>query len=203
MTNGVNHPGRIEIGDLDMWSFAACPGASVAVTINEVPVGPGTPDPGFWPWIRLYNSAGALASNGSAYGDTVAQINAHGDAAGHIHPRGQHGRFRLRRHRRLHRQGAGGRGLVRPSPTTVPDSYTTAVNTALNVAAPGVLGNDISNGGGAMTAELVGIRSPLARSCSMRTAASRLRLQRVHRRGDLHVSRRQQLRSREHGATSR
>ena len=119
MTNGVTHPGRIEIGDLDMWSFAACLGASVAVTINEVPVGPGTPDPGFWPWIRLYNSAGALASNGSAYGDTLAQINAHGDAAGHIHPRGQHGRFRLRRHRRLHRQGAGGRGLV-PKPDDGP-----------------------------------------------------------------------------------
>ena len=154
MTNGVTHPGRIEIGDLDMWSFAACPGASVAVTINEVPVGPGTPDPGFWPWIRLYNSAGALASNGSAYGDTVAQIN---------HTVTQPGIFTLVVSTADSGYDATGDYTVRvqvvggscPSPTTVPDSYTTAVNTALNVAAPGVLGNDISNGGGAMTAELV------------------------------------------------
>ena len=154
MTNGVTHPGRIEIGDLDMWSFAACPGASVAVTINEVPVGPGTPDPGFWPWIRLYDSAGALASNGSAYGDTVAQIN---------HTVTQPGTFTLVVSTADSGYDATGDYTVRvqvvggscPSPTTVPDSYTTAVNTALNVAAPGVLGNDISNGGGAMTAELV------------------------------------------------
>ena len=58
-----------------MWSFAACPGASVVVTINEVPVGSGTPDPGFFPWIRLYNSLGAVVSGGSQAGDTQAQIS--------------------------------------------------------------------------------------------------------------------------------
>ena len=40
-------------------------------------------------------------------------------------------------------------------PTAVPDSYSTAFNTLLTVAAPGVLGNDNSNGGGAMTAAIV------------------------------------------------
>ena len=40
-------------------------------------------------------------------------------------------------------------------PTTSNDSYTATVNTPLTVAAPGVLGNDNSNGGGAMSAELV------------------------------------------------
>ena len=40
-------------------------------------------------------------------------------------------------------------------PTAVDDSYTTSFNTPLNVPAPGVLGNDSSNGGGAMTALLV------------------------------------------------
>lgn len=40
-------------------------------------------------------------------------------------------------------------------PTTVADAYSTAFNTPLNVAAPGVLANDNTNGGGAMTASLV------------------------------------------------
>ncbi|MDH4066307.1 MAG: Ig-like domain-containing protein, partial [Acidobacteriota bacterium] len=40
-------------------------------------------------------------------------------------------------------------------PTTFADAYSTAVNTPLNVASPGVLANDNTNGGGAMTAELV------------------------------------------------
>jgi Tol biopolymer transport system component len=42
-----------------------------------------------------------------------------------------------------------------PPPTTAPDSYTTAFNTALSVAAPGVLANDDSRGAGSMTASLV------------------------------------------------
>ena len=41
-----------------------------------------------------------------------------------------------------------------PPPTAVADSYATAFNTALTVAAPGVLGNDNANGGGTMTAVL-------------------------------------------------
>ena len=39
-----------------------------------------------------------------------------------------------------------------PPPTTVDDAHSTPLNTPLNVAAPGVLANDNSNGGGAMTA---------------------------------------------------
>ncbi len=58
----------------------------------------------------------------------------------------------------------GGPGNVSPvtitvnppaPPTSSADSYTTAFNTALNIAAPGVLANDNSNGGGAMTATIV------------------------------------------------
>ncbi|MEZ5284762.1 MAG: hypothetical protein R2712_08145 [Vicinamibacterales bacterium] len=75
MANGATYPGRIGIGDLDMWSFTACAGSPLVVTINEVPVGPGVPDPGFWPWIRLYNPAGALVPGGSQYGNTLAQVS--------------------------------------------------------------------------------------------------------------------------------
>ena len=42
-----------------------------------------------------------------------------------------------------------------PVPTTANDAYGTALNTPLAVAAPGVLANDNSNGGGALTAALV------------------------------------------------
>lgn len=52
-----------------------------------------------------------------------------------------------------------GRGMFRTAtaasvPTALNDSYATPVNTPLTVAAPGVLANDNSNGGGAMTASL-------------------------------------------------
>jgi hypothetical protein len=42
-----------------------------------------------------------------------------------------------------------------PSPTAVNDAFNVLVNAQLNAAAPGVLANDNSNGGGAMTAVLV------------------------------------------------
>ena len=41
------------------------------------------------------------------------------------------------------------------SPTTTDDAYSTPYLTTLTITAPGVLGNDSSNGGGAMTAELL------------------------------------------------
>ncbi len=44
---------------------------------------------------------------------------------------------------------------VSSPPTTVNDAYSTPFQTPLQVAAPGVLSNDNSNGGGAMTASLV------------------------------------------------
>jgi extracellular elastinolytic metalloproteinase len=45
--------------------------------------------------------------------------------------------------------------VVGVPPTTVSDTYETPYLTTLNLAAPGVLANDSSNGGGAMTAELL------------------------------------------------
>ena len=38
MSENVNHAGRIEIGDVDMWSFGACQGQALTLTIAEVPV---------------------------------------------------------------------------------------------------------------------------------------------------------------------
>ena len=60
--NGGNHPGRIEVGDLDMWTFTAGQNETAVVSIGEVPVGTGVPDPGFWPWIRIYGPLGAFSA---------------------------------------------------------------------------------------------------------------------------------------------
>jgi YVTN family beta-propeller protein len=49
-----------------------------------------------------------------------------------------------------------GRAIGGNPPTAVNEGYQTAINTPLNVAAPGVLANDQSNGGGAMSTQLVG-----------------------------------------------
>ncbi|MEZ5284763.1 MAG: hypothetical protein R2712_08150 [Vicinamibacterales bacterium] len=32
------------------------------------------PDPGFWPWIRIYGPQGALVGGGSQYGDQAAEV---------------------------------------------------------------------------------------------------------------------------------
>jgi hypothetical protein len=40
-------------------------------------------------------------------------------------------------------------------PATADDSFATNVGTALVIAAPGVLGNDLENGGGAVSAVLI------------------------------------------------
>ena len=42
-----------------------------------------------------------------------------------------------------------------PVPTTGPETYSTPMGTPLNTPAPGVLGNDLTNGGGALSAQLV------------------------------------------------
>jgi YVTN family beta-propeller protein len=48
-----------------------------------------------------------------------------------------------------------GRALGGNPPTAVNDFYVTGLNTGVNAAAPGVLANDHSNGGGPMTTQLV------------------------------------------------
>ena len=72
MTNGDNHTGHIDLGDVDVWTFAANQNDAIAVSIGEIPVGPSDPDPGFYPWIRLYNPLGAPVQ--ARNGGDVAQI---------------------------------------------------------------------------------------------------------------------------------
>jgi FG-GAP-like repeat/Putative binding domain, N-terminal len=63
LVNGANHPGRIGLGDLDMWSFTAAQNDSLVLSIGEVLES--EVDPGFFPWIRLYGPNGALITGNS------------------------------------------------------------------------------------------------------------------------------------------
>jgi len=53
LTNGISRDGVLELGDLDLWSFAACKGYPVTLTCEKLT---GT----FTPRIRLYGRNGAL-----------------------------------------------------------------------------------------------------------------------------------------------
>jgi hypothetical protein len=64
LVNGGNHPGVIPTADLDLWTFDAKPGDSIAVSIAEAFVG--EVDPGFNPWIRLFGPDGKLISSRSS-----------------------------------------------------------------------------------------------------------------------------------------
>jgi hypothetical protein len=71
LTNGASHAGVIEVGGLDVWTFAASRNDSITISIGEVL--PAGPDPSFTPWIRLKSPDGAELDN--RYGDRFAQID--------------------------------------------------------------------------------------------------------------------------------
>jgi hypothetical protein len=147
MTNGVNHPGVIHRGDLDQWTFTATQGSAIAVGIAEVVTG--GVDPGFNPWIRLRGPTGAEL--GSFQDVLTAQISVTAPLTGTytvvvasytvVSPSGSYV---------LQVSGAA----AAAAPTTVSDVYFTHLGTPLVIAAPGVLANDNTNGGGPITAEL-------------------------------------------------
>ncbi len=65
LTNGEVQPGRIELGDLDVWSVTAGVGATLLIRAGAVDV---------TPWIRLYGPDGALVGE-SDLGNTFARDN--------------------------------------------------------------------------------------------------------------------------------
>ena len=154
MTNSVEHAGRIELGDLDIWTFTAAQGADLSLTLREVPVGPSVPDPGFWPWLRLYGPTGATVTCGNCWADDVVTRTVTAPLSGTYtvvvftadSGRDAPGDYTLR---------VLGAETPPPPPTAVPDAYPTTSGTTLTVAAPGVLANDVSPGGVALSAVLV------------------------------------------------
>jgi hypothetical protein len=67
MTNGANHAGAINLGDLDMWTFTAAQGDAISLSMGVV----GSPT--LRPFIRLRNPQGVEI--GSAANFLIAQIN--------------------------------------------------------------------------------------------------------------------------------
>ncbi|HTM35062.1 MAG TPA: Ig-like domain-containing protein [Vicinamibacterales bacterium] len=153
VANGVVQTGRIDLGDIDIWTFAATQGATISVTLAEIPVGPGTPDPGFWPWIRLFGPTGATVVCGNCWDNLVARLTTTAPLTGTYTLVVASAAVAL--------EGTGNYNLTVngvntiPPPTTNPDSYVTMVDAPLSVPAPGVLGNDNANGGGALNAQLI------------------------------------------------
>jgi len=150
MLNGTAHPGTLPPGDLDLWTFCASQGASLSLTMAEI-LPQGVPDPGFNPWIRLLAPSGQQV--GSSSSTLTAQINTVATATGLytvLSSAGQGGYAAAGMYQVM---VSGAVGC--PVPTTLDDAYFTLVDTPLAIPAPGVLGNDNSNGGGSMTAELL------------------------------------------------
>lgn len=139
LTNNVSQAGAIDLGDLDVWSFSACQGGTVVVTLSEVPVGPGVPDPGFWPWLRVIGPAGAVL--GHHTNDLAASVTFTAPTTGTYTVVAA-----------TYYGGGTGDYVVRvlgacappppPLPVIVNDSYVTAYETPLVVPPPGVMAND-------------------------------------------------------------
>ena len=59
LTNGLNHPGQIHVGDIDQWQFTATAGSAIVIRMGEV-----GGDSELYPWLRLYGPNGALLDTG-------------------------------------------------------------------------------------------------------------------------------------------
>ncbi len=67
LTGNNTEVGTIEVGELDAWSFTACGGESISLTVTELVNGSG-----LYPWIRLFGRDGTLLN--SVSGPATAQI---------------------------------------------------------------------------------------------------------------------------------
>ena len=81
------------------------------------------------------------------------------------------------------------RNTIVNSPVAAPDSYTTNRNTALVVAAPGVLANDTDPNGDALTAVLVTNPSHGTLTLNANGSFTYTPYRRLHRPGQLHLPR--------------
>ena len=160
ITHGANFPGRIgapganprlQRGDLDVYTFCAVQGVALTINVSEITIP--TPDPDFQPWIHLYRPDGRYLTQSAGVVNTSINVNAPlsgqytvivadwigGREGSHV------GDYVL---------SAFGLTACPSPPTTTADAYSTAMNTTLTLPAPGVLANDNSNGGGALSAQL-------------------------------------------------
>lgn len=71
MTNGGNHDGVIEVGDLDLWTFSGQSGDKIVLRSGRL-----SGDPNFNPWLRLYDQSGVVvASTATATAVSAVEIS--------------------------------------------------------------------------------------------------------------------------------
>jgi hypothetical protein len=152
LANGVAQTADIDLGDIDMWSFSACQGTSVTVTMAEIPVGPGVPDPGFYPFARVIGPAGTVVGQATHALTATVTFTAPATGAytvvGTSYYAGIKGDYTM--------QVNGACTPPPPPPLSVDDGYATAQNTPLVVPPAGVLIND-ANVTGATAAVVSGV----------------------------------------------
>ena len=76
VTIAASHPGEIEMGDVDSWTFLAAQGDALAINIGEV-----EPTLNFNPWIRLLGPTGTLVDGLVRHGGRSDQRGRAGDRA--------------------------------------------------------------------------------------------------------------------------
>lgn len=141
--------GQVPVGDLDPWTFTACAGATPRVLLSEA-----TPNPSnqFNPALKLYGPDGALVeetADTTVVDVTTAPLPLTGTYTLIVH--GALGANPLSGDYTL--QVAGACASL-PVPVGNSETYSMNVNTSITVPAPGVLANDTSPGGSALTATL-------------------------------------------------
>lgn len=151
LTAGVAVTGQAPPADLDPWTFTGCIGATPRIEVSETPPDPVNP---FSPGLYLFGPSGTpvVLQPVASTVATTAPLQAAGTYTlvvfslrpGYTGP----GPYTL--------NVTGMCGGASGPPTGQPDQYTVAFNTPLTVTAPGVLGNDTSPGGLAMTAAIQG-----------------------------------------------
>lgn len=144
---GATVTGQAPAGDPDPWTFAACAGATVRILLSEVPPNASNQ---FNPAFQLYNPSGTLVE--SAASTTIADITTLPLQAAGTYTVVVYGALGGNTGAADYSLTVTGMCGATPPPVGNSDSYTTAMNTPLSIAAPGVLGNDTSPGGSALSA---------------------------------------------------
>lgn len=71
MTDGRNHVGRIESGELDVWTFDASTGSSVIINLGE----PNIDTSNFQPRLRVYDQVGTVVADANGLASTWVQLS--------------------------------------------------------------------------------------------------------------------------------
>lgn len=148
LTEGVQVTGQIPAADPDPFTLTLCAGATPRILLSEVPPNPANQ---FSPAVWLFNSGGTLVH--SSVSTTVVDTTPLPLPAGAYTLVAYGGNSNNTNSGDYTLTVTGMCGST-PPPVGNSDTYSTSVNTPLTVAAPGVLGNDTSPGGSALSATL-------------------------------------------------